>query len=221
MFLAWQNSTEPNIGWCLLCNSAIKSPDDFIPNTNTHNCEAGRKLKHRVASRREKAMQISRRPQSEHHEKEARPQNPDPDSTEPESAQCEENAGIPQVGIFWDVNGKLMLSAIPLAEAEPYGRFFNFPGGHDETWQTYQQAGTVPLEVYYEEPPRGRVVYDSVSERFFMYADPCILQNQAMVEKLRRELRLPANTTVGPDEHYRCAKCVGRNECDDRRWPGP
>jgi len=35
-------SRESRVGWCLLCNSPIRSEDDFIPNTNTHNCEAGR-----------------------------------------------------------------------------------------------------------------------------------------------------------------------------------
>jgi hypothetical protein len=221
MFVAWRNSTEPNVGWCLLCNSPIKSPDDFVLNTNTHNCEAGRKLEERVASRREKAMRITRHTESDDPEKEVRSQNDHADSTEPQPAERASNAELPKVGIFWEVNGNLILTGVPLAKAEAYGRFLNFPGSHEVTWCTYQQAGAVPTEVEYDEPPRGRVLYDSVLEKFLMYADRCILRNQAMLQQIRRELRLPADTTVGPDGHYRCAKCLGRNERDDRRWPGP
>jgi hypothetical protein len=35
-------SDELRVGWCLVCNSPIRSEDDFILNSNTHNCEAGR-----------------------------------------------------------------------------------------------------------------------------------------------------------------------------------
>jgi hypothetical protein len=35
------NSTGERIGWCLLCNSAIKTEADLIPGTNIHACEAG------------------------------------------------------------------------------------------------------------------------------------------------------------------------------------
>jgi hypothetical protein len=32
------------IGWCLLCDSAIRTEDDLLPGTDTHNCEPGRAL---------------------------------------------------------------------------------------------------------------------------------------------------------------------------------
>ncbi len=42
MLTAWTESTEPKVGWCLLCDSPICTEADFIPETNTHDCEAGR-----------------------------------------------------------------------------------------------------------------------------------------------------------------------------------
>ena len=42
MMEAWRTSTEPSIGWCLLCNRPIKCEDDLIPETNTHDCQEGR-----------------------------------------------------------------------------------------------------------------------------------------------------------------------------------
>ncbi|HEX4747954.1 MAG TPA: hypothetical protein VH302_00295 [Bryobacteraceae bacterium] len=44
MYLAWRDCTEPNIGWCLMCNERIPSIDDLIPGTSFHNCDAARKV---------------------------------------------------------------------------------------------------------------------------------------------------------------------------------
>lgn len=38
---AYLANDKPKVGWCLLCNSPIESEDDFIPQTNTHNCAEG------------------------------------------------------------------------------------------------------------------------------------------------------------------------------------
>ncbi|MGD1081804.1 MAG: hypothetical protein ABR881_26090 [Candidatus Sulfotelmatobacter sp.] len=37
------------VGWCLLCDSAIRTEDDLLPGTDTHDCEAGRALEARAA----------------------------------------------------------------------------------------------------------------------------------------------------------------------------
>ena len=42
MLAAFVNDQEEKVGWCLLCNSAIRTENDMIPNTNTHDCEKGR-----------------------------------------------------------------------------------------------------------------------------------------------------------------------------------
>jgi hypothetical protein len=47
MLDAWTTSDEPTVGWCLLCNHLIKSEDDLIPETNTHDCLEGRALEER------------------------------------------------------------------------------------------------------------------------------------------------------------------------------
>jgi hypothetical protein len=50
MFHAWADAREPNIGWCLLCNGPIRTEDDLIPGTNSHNCEEGRALEAKIAA---------------------------------------------------------------------------------------------------------------------------------------------------------------------------
>jgi hypothetical protein len=42
MLQNWNDDPEPKIGWCLLCDSAIRTEDDLIPATNTHKCAPGR-----------------------------------------------------------------------------------------------------------------------------------------------------------------------------------
>lgn len=50
MFYAWINDPEPSIGWCLLCNSVIRTENDLIPNSNAHICEAGGELETEIAA---------------------------------------------------------------------------------------------------------------------------------------------------------------------------
>jgi len=42
------------LGWCLLCDSAIRTEDDLLPGTDTHNCEPGRALEARAALARDR-----------------------------------------------------------------------------------------------------------------------------------------------------------------------
>jgi len=66
----------------------------------------------------------------------------------------------------------------------------------------------VPPEVEYDEPPRGRVVYDTIANRFHLYADHCILADKALVRNIIVRLGVPrGRLDVGPDKHYRCAEC--------------
>jgi hypothetical protein len=40
----WANYDGPKVGWCFLCDQPILTQDDLIPETNTHNCDAGRRF---------------------------------------------------------------------------------------------------------------------------------------------------------------------------------
>ena len=40
----WFGSKNRGCGLCLLCGETIRSEADFIPDSNTHNCDAGRRL---------------------------------------------------------------------------------------------------------------------------------------------------------------------------------
>jgi hypothetical protein len=75
----------------------------------------------------------------------------------------------PRVGIFWLLGGKLLIDSTSLNEAERYGIHLTHPRNHLEVWTWFQQGGTVPADIEYEEPPRGRVVYNRKTEAPFVH----------------------------------------------------
>jgi hypothetical protein len=121
----------------------------------------------------------------------------------------------PHVGIFWVVIGKPLIESTPLSEAEPYGDFLTHPRGHAEVWEPFQQNGAVPADVDYEDLPRGRATYNTKTRRFRLLADKCILSDRILVKKLMSALRLPRNTELGADNHYRCSCCLRARRRED------
>ena len=120
-------------------------------------------------------------------------------------------AGVPEVGIFWVFNGKLIYDGLPWTQAEGYADFRNYAASHEEHWTVLQRHDIVPRDVEYDEPPRGRIVYRSKERKFYLYADRCILKSKATTDRIISEAKLPReNTVVGSDSHYRCAKCLRR-----------
>ena len=116
----------------------------------------------------------------------------------------------PRVGIFWAVDGKPLIESAPLPEAEPYGDHLTHPRGHAGVWGQYQRGGIVSREMEYEEPPRGRVMYNTKTRRFTLLADRCILRDKDLVRKIKSQMNLPRNTETDTDSHYRCFVCLQR-----------
>ena len=123
--------------------------------------------------------------------------------------------GVPHVGIFWcvvDLAGDrhLLVEHCALDAAEEYGDCLTFGPGHYEVWQRWQRTGGSTLSLAsvirgheYEEWPRGRVVFDRDSDRFFVYCDRRI-QNNGLVPELIAVFHLPLDrVTVREDSHYR------------------
>ena len=122
----------------------------------------------------------------------------------------------PQVGIFWLLGSRLFVQCIPLDRAEKYGNCLSNPVSHIDHWAVLQTNGEVPRDVEYEQPPRGRVVYDRSRDRFVLLADRCILKRDAVVQRIMRRMHLPADRTEeGTDAHYRCQKCLSGQRFDE------
>lgn len=54
MFEAFVNHSGEKVGWCFLCNSVIVSESEFLPETSTHDCAAGRELEAKHAPQTKK-----------------------------------------------------------------------------------------------------------------------------------------------------------------------
>jgi hypothetical protein len=119
----------------------------------------------------------------------------------------------PSVGIFWLVDGVLVIDRSTLDKSEPYGDCLTHPGGHYERWETWRELGIGGLRAIgfpdcmqtseYDEWPRGRIVYETVERRFVLYADRR-LQSPGIVDALKTAFCLhEANVIVMSDAHYR------------------
>ncbi len=119
-----------------------------------------------------------------------------------------------RVGIFWLVDGKLVMDSTSLSMSEHYGGFKIHPADHCSVWERFQPSGAVPDDMEYDERPRGRVMYDTKARRFRLLADRCILKNKGVIRDIISKMNLPSgNTDMGTDSHYRCFRCLhGRRE---------
>src|ERR1700683_612174 len=92
--------------------------------------------------------------------------------------------GQSMVGIFWLIGDRLGLDTSPLSEAEPYGDCLGHRTSHIDYWTAQQRLGIVSREIEYEESPRGRVVFNTKTKKFALYADRCILNRKAVVKRI-------------------------------------
>jgi hypothetical protein len=127
----------------------------------------------------------------------------------------------PQVGTFWLYGKRLILVGTPLAKAEGYDKYKNFPRGHLHYWAELQRDGSLPRETEYEKPPRGHVLYSTITQELTLMTDRCILRNKRLVSKIMNELSLPENTNVITDSHYRCAKCMEKSRTREQEQKDP
>ena len=118
----------------------------------------------------------------------------------------------PMVGIFWLFKGELIFDATPVSAAEPYGDCLGHANSHIAFWTSLQRTGVIPLDIEYEEPPRGRVVFNMKTKQYIAYVDKCILEKPAVVRRLIRDFSLPTELAiVSGDGHYRCLTCLYGN----------
>jgi len=123
--------------------------------------------------------------------------------------QRERLAGSPEAGLFWVVDGRLIVVGAWLEEASTTGRFAHYPVPPEKEWSAIRRVGAVPRDMDCDDPPRGRVDYDKVTQRFHLYADACVLGNEATVDKIRKDLNLPPETLILADSLYQCRQCLG------------
>lgn len=107
------------------------------------------------------------------------------------------------------MGGALIIAGASLEEAQRRGRFAHFRVSAEKMWRNYQHIGAVPAEMDYYELPGGRVVCGRVTRQFHLYAHRCILENDDLMNQIRKNLHLPLSIGGEPDADYRCSACLG------------
>jgi hypothetical protein len=127
------------------------------------------------------------------------------------------------VGIFWVIANSgsyaiLVDHRCALKDAELYGDMLTCPHGHLEIWDQWRRlpaswpglVASVVAASEYEEWPRGRIVCDTESQRFIVYADEQILRRPELMSEIHERFGLPiGRTDAKRDNHYRGARRLG------------
>lgn len=93
------------------------------------------------------------------------------------------------------------------SDGEKYGEFRTSPKGHSQVFDRFldKYPGHECLE--YFDFPRGRVVYNTVTEIHTIYIDRCIRDKAPQMAKAFRI----KHYVIGEDEHYVCPGCCDLN----------
>jgi hypothetical protein len=124
---------------------------------------------------------------------------------------------VPLVGLFFVVNGKPFVDGLPWTEVPSVAGFRTYGVGHPEYWHRLQGVGAVPLDLQYDETPRGRVNYADASGRFMLFADRCLITDNRLVSAIMNELKLPIGTRCAADDRYRCPTCAPRRSREQEK----
>jgi hypothetical protein len=121
---------------------------------------------------------------------------------------CATSPAGPQVGIFYVVDGALVLDCTPVVKAEAYGDFQTHPTGHVDWWPALVRRLRLWPPRSYDYYPRGRVNYARPEGRYQLYLDRCLLHERGVVQAILQHMHLTGQAVaLFTDEHYQCASC--------------
>ena len=112
-------------------------------------------------------------------------------------------ASMPEVGIFWLIDNKLVADSIPWRQADIHGGFYNGKNDHAALWTTLQRLVPQWKGKEYTDFPRGRVLLDAMKEVFLVYSSQAIVKSPGVRATILAEFKLPlAATKFEADYHY-------------------
>lgn len=114
---------------------------------------------------------------------------------------------IPEVGPFYVIDGAVFADTESYRDVEEINSNRDSNNTHYNYWELLQQLYKELREIDYDYYPRGRVVYNSVEDKFYVYLDKC-LSGMKTIRNIISELNLPQRkVVVRSDEHYQCHSC--------------
>ena len=116
---------------------------------------------------------------------------------------------LPKVGPFYVIDGIVFADTDDVRDviATPAG-FKDSNNSHDKYWRVIRKYYPEYRDVDYDYYPRGRVVYNTKDDKYYLYADKCIINNPDWIDAVEDEFSLPHNKViVSDDDHYQCHEC--------------
>ena len=121
----------------------------------------------------------------------------------------------PKVGIFWFYEGKIIFfHAVPLDVGERYGDAITGVKDHADYWEELRCEGKLnvldeSLRDEYFSIPRGRGVYHSDTDSFFVYHGNNVKKKD--LRKIASFFNLPKEKTIFEQDLHYC-------DFDDSEW---
>lgn len=114
----------------------------------------------------------------------------------------------PQVGPFYVIDGAVFDDTESVRDLIDHGNGFkDSDNSHYDFWKYLQRVYREFRTIDYDYYPRGRVVYNTKDDTYYLYLDKCI-QNMKSIRTIISELNLPLKKVeVKSDEHYQCHEC--------------
>jgi hypothetical protein len=107
------------------------------------------------------------------------------------------------VGIFWINQTQVLADTVVWTGGESYGDFVNGLSDHCTHWATFQQQRPELRRYEYEQVPRGRVIYNTLTATFTVYGSERFIRDEAQRAIVLAAFHLPRNQTrFVADEHY-------------------
>ncbi len=109
-----------------------------------------------------------------------------------------------KVGLYFYVNGKVLIDLADIEDAELYGDFKIGKSSHYEIWEDkYYMIYHKPYDYF----PRGRVAYNYKENKYFLYADKCIDKNG--IQEIMKAFGIEDEKLKidRKDRHYVCKTC--------------
>jgi hypothetical protein len=112
-------------------------------------------------------------------------------------------APMPEVGIFWLIDNKLVADSFPWRQADVNGGFYSGKNDHAVFWRTLQRLRPQWQGKEYTDFPRGRVLFNSMEAVFLVYSSRGIVNSSDLKKMILTEFKLPlAATKFTADYHY-------------------
>jgi len=107
-----------------------------------------------------------------------------------------------KVGIFWWYRGRLLASAVPIAEGVVSGDIVDSALNHYSHWRLIQQQHPALHRLEYDEVPRGRVVFSKKEVVFSVFMNSK-LNRPGVKNSITRAFELDGkNVRFASDSHY-------------------